>query len=63
MKRAGIAALAALGLVGVFAPSAGATTYGPCAAQQALFDKYGIGLNMHQEQLEEAYGTVCRITG
>ena len=64
MKKFGIVAVLAVGVAGALAPAAGATQpAGPCATQQALFDKYGIGLNMHQAEVEYVYGQACQITG
>jgi hypothetical protein len=62
MKKIAIAALVVAGLAGASATNAAAAA-GPCATQQALFEKYGIGLGMHQEEVEAAYSAVCRTTG
>ena len=68
MRKLTIAALAATALLASGAQNAQAATApagpsGPCATQQALFDKYGIGLNMDAPFVGYASGTVCGITG
>ena len=63
MKKLALAALLAAGIAGASAQTAAAGTAGPCASVQALFDKYGIGLGMHQPEVEYVYGQVCQITG
>ena len=66
MKKLGIAVLAAASVAGATAQSAQATAAdvdAPCATQQALFDKYGIGLNMDAPLVGYVYGTVCGVTG
>lgn len=64
MKKIAVAACAAVALVSALAPAgAQAGEPAPCSTQQALFDKYGIGLNMDAPLVGYAYGTVCAITG
>jgi hypothetical protein len=36
---------------------------GPCATQRALFEKYNIQFDMHQEQVELLYSVACRRLG
>ena len=64
MRKFAVAAAAAVALMSSAAP-AGATAgeVAPCATQQALFDKYGIGLNMDAPLVGYVYGTVCSVTG
>jgi hypothetical protein len=62
MKKIGIAAVAAVALMAGGAQSANAAV-GPCATQQALFDKYNIQIDMYAPEVSWAYGTVCRTTG
>jgi hypothetical protein len=64
MQKLGIAVLIAASFAGTVAPSASAAGVGgPCTTQQALFDKYGIGLNMDAPVVGFAYGTACGVTG
>jgi hypothetical protein len=63
IKKFAVAALAATGLVAVAGPSAANAWTGPCATQRALFEKYNIQFDMHQEQVEAAYGEACRRLG
>jgi hypothetical protein len=67
MRKVGISLAAALALTAVGATTASASeqlqVYGPCQTQQNLFDKYNIQFDMHQEQAEQAYSTVCSVTG
>ena len=65
MRKLGIAALLAASVVGASAQSAAAAPDidGPCETQQALFDKYGIGLNMYAPEVSWAYNTACGVTG
>ena len=64
MRKLAIAAVAALMATAAGAGSASAATTGtPCQIQQSLFYKLGITLEMHQEQLEEAYSEFCAATG
>lgn len=65
MKKIGIGVLAAAGLMGASAPSAGAEVGPPkpCETQRALFEKYNIEFGMHQEEVEAAYTWTCSQTG
>lgn len=63
MRKVAVAALAAVGLVGVVSPAGAATTAGPCSVVWSVQDKYNIYLNMHQAQVEYVWGEVCRHTG
>ena len=63
MRKVGMTLAAAIALVAAGTGTASAGEVTPCATQQAVFDKYGIGLNMHQEQVEAAYCFVCSKTG
>ena len=52
MKKFAIAAFAVAGLVGAGGSATTAMAAAPCATTQALAQKYGIVLNMHQEEVE-----------
>jgi hypothetical protein len=65
MKKVGIAAFAAVCLLGANAPGANAAQVytGPCAIQQNLFQKENIQIDMYSPIVSGAYGAVCRVTG
>ena len=66
MKKLGIAVLAAASIAGATAQSASATAAqidGPCATQQALFEKHNIQLDMYAPEVSWAYNTACGVTG
>ena len=64
MKKLGIAVLATASIVGASAQSASAAEIdGPCATQQALFEKYNIQIDMYSPEVSWAYNTVCGVTG
>src|SRR4051794_15530566 len=64
MRKVGITLVAALAVAATGAASASAAdVYGPCQTQRNLFQKENIQIEMHQEQVEAAYGFVCSQTG
>ena len=66
MRKLMITAVVAAGLIGASAPSAQAAETvaitGPCATQQALFEKYNIQIDMYAPAASWLYGTICGIT-
>jgi hypothetical protein len=66
VKKLVVAAVVAAGLIGASAPSAPAAEpvaiTGPCATQQALFEKYNIQIDMYAPAASWLYGTICGVT-
>jgi hypothetical protein len=64
MNRRVLAVLAVAGLALIPAASAQASeNTGPCATQQALFEKHNIEFNMNAPLVAYAYNTACGVTG
>ncbi len=66
MRKLMVAAVAALSVAAGSAPTAQAAetvaATGPCATQQALFEKYNIQIDMYAPAASWLYNTVCGIT-